>query len=43
MIETELKARGLEGALELRSPDQLRKDVTLNDSFGIDSNKFLLR
>jgi hypothetical protein len=28
MIGTKLKARGLEGALELRRPDQLCKDVT---------------
>jgi hypothetical protein len=27
-IGTKLKARGLEGALELRRPDQLHKDVT---------------
>jgi hypothetical protein len=28
MIGTELKARGLEGTVELRRPDQLHKDVT---------------
>jgi hypothetical protein len=28
MIESELEARGLEGGLELRRPDQLHKGVT---------------
>jgi hypothetical protein len=28
MIQTKLEARGLEGALELRRPDELREDVT---------------